>query len=82
MKLDIESFDIRYRMLKIMKYSISKAEILDIDALRYRRKIDIEPFYIVIDSSRYRRNVDIEVDIEVQNFDIGIYRYRRFSRYR
>jgi hypothetical protein len=70
MKLDIERFDIRYRMLQIMKYSISMAETLDIDALRYRRNIDIEPFYIDIDSSRYR----INVDIEVHKFDIGIYR--------
>ena len=35
-------------------------------------------FSIDIDSSRCRRNIDIEV----QNFDIGIYRYRTFSRYR
>ena len=33
---------------------------------------------IDIDSSRCRRNIDIEV----QNLDIGIYRYRTFSRYR
>ena len=56
---------------------------IDIDSLRHRRNFDIDPFYTDIDPSRYRRNLDIDsIIIEVKNFDIGIYRYRSFSRCR
>jgi hypothetical protein len=79
--LDIDS------ILNVRKWpSISRYDMkLDIEDKNTRywcttisKKHRYRTFYIDIDSSRYRRNVDIEV----QNFDIGIYRYRRFSRYR